>query len=81
MKRNNLKMKEANIIIFIIIIGAIIGAFFGGMVVVNWKVNVFIKIGFCISTSIEGSLAMLFITYYVISAIVEIQTAIKERKH
>lgn len=80
MKRNNLKMKEANIIIFIII-GAIIGAFFGGMVVVNWKVNVFIKIGFCISTSIEGSLAMLFITYYVISAIVEIQTAIKERKH
>ena len=82
MKRRDLERKEANIIIiFIMIIGTIIGAFLGGMAVVNDNVNVFIKIGFCISTAIEGSFAMLFITYFVISAIVEIQTAIREKKY
>ena len=76
------KSREVTAIFIIIVVGAILGAFVGGMVVENANVigNVFTKVGFCIAMSCTGSIVAIIISYYVTSAIMEVQSAIKEKK-
>ena len=66
--------------ILTLMIGGTIGIFIGGMIGVNITANVFVKAGICIVSLGLTSIMTLIITYFVTSAIMEVQSAIKEKK-
>ena len=82
-RRGHEEKTEVNATIFIIlVVGAVLGAFVGGVVIenINAMVNVFIKVAFCIATSCTGAIVTIVISYYVICTIIEVRSAIKDKK-
>ena len=81
-RRNSEKKQKVNPVIFILIIGAILGAAIGSTIVLNTAntLNVFMSIVFCIVTAGFGSIIALCIVYNITCAIEETQNAIMKRK-